>query len=403
MASDGNGVGFGWVFHFILFLSLAVLFFMQVAVLVKLDKSIEKRAEPLIPTATTPAVKHPISVTKEDFGKLSDGRPVDRYTVRNGVGFEVQLITYGSIISSIKVPDKNGNLEEITLGFDDIRGYELDNVPYFGALVGRVANRIARGRFVLDDVVYNLSRNNGENHLHGGPRGWSKLLWTAHEIDDGVAMSLVSADGDEGYPGEVTTDVFYRVTGDNELFIRFQSTTKKKATPINLTTHPYFNLAGERSGSIDDQAIEIFSDRYLKSYADLIPTGEIAGVNGTVFDLRRPTLLGYALPQFNGSGFDNTYVVKGPTGKRLAARAYHSKSGRMLEVYTDQPGIQFYTGNFLNDTGRGGRHYRKHSGFCLETQNFPDAVNHENFPDSILREDSTYDHSVWYKFSVKRQ
>lgn len=345
-----------------------------------------------------------VRVNKDSFGKLTDGRDIERYTIINRRGLTVQIITYGSIITTIQVPDRSGRFADITLGYDSIADYELSNVPYFGALIGRVGNRISRGRFTLDGVTYSLNHNDGLNHLHGGIKGWSKVVWNAVAVEDGVRMSHISFDGDENYPGEVRTNVTYRLTDDNQLILEITATSHKKATPINLITHPYFNLAGEGIGLIDNHDVTINADYYLPSTADLISTGEIVSVNDTIFDLRKlKQSLRHLLPYFNDSGYDVNYCLRGPTGKKYAARVFHPESGRLMEIYTNQPGIQFYTGNFLNVIAKGkhGHNYPKYSGFCLETQNYPDAINHPNFPDCVLREGSLYEHWISFKFSAQ--
>ncbi|XP_005630416.1 galactose mutarotase isoform X2 [Canis lupus baileyi] len=276
----------------------------------------------------------------------------------------------------------------------------LQKQPYFGAVVGRVANRIAKGTFTLDGKEYKLAINNGPNSLHGGIRGFDKVLWTPEVLSNGVQFSRVSPDGEEGYPGELKVWVTYTLDG-GELKINYRAQASQ-TTPVNLTNHSYFNLAGQGSPNIYDHEVTIDADAFLPVDETLIPTGEVAPVQGTAFDLRKPVELGKHLQEFHINGFDHNFCLKGSKEKHFCARVHHAGSGRVLEVYTTQPGIQFYTGNFLDGTlkGKSGAVYPKHSGFCLETQNWPDAVHQPNFPPVLLRPGEEYDHTTWLKFSV---
>jgi aldose 1-epimerase len=346
-------------------------------------------------------------VTRASFGAIS-GQPVDIFTLRNANGIEIKATNYGGIITSIVVPDRNGRPGDIVLGFDDLQAYVKDS-PYFGAIVGRYGNRIAKGHFTLDGHTYTLAVNNGPNHLHGGLKGFDKVIWHAEPLagSTGLVLSRRSPDGEEGYPGNLDVRVTYRLTDDNRLVIDYHATTDK-ATPVNLTQHSYFNLAGE--GDVLGHELTIDADRYTPVDANLIPTGELAPVEGTPFDFRKSTAIGARIdtpnPQLkNAGGYDHNWVLtrKG-TGLQLAARVVEPKTGRTLEVSTTQPGLQFYSGNFLDGTlkGKGGRVYVKHAGLCLETQHFPDSPNHPDFPSTILRPGEQYDTQTVFRFGVQK-
>jgi len=346
-------------------------------------------------------------VSKAAFGTLS-GQPVDIFTLRNANGIEVKATNYGAIITSIVTPDKAGKRGDITLGFDTFDEY-LKNTPFFGALVGRYGNRIAKGTFTLDGKPYTLAVNNGPNHLHGGLKGFDKVLWKGEPVSGKTSVRFTrrSPDGEEGYPGNLDVRVTYTLTDDNELVIDYHATTDK-ATPVNLTQHTYFNLAGE--GDILGHQLMIDADRYTPVDETLIPTGRLAAVAGTPFDFRKPTPIGARIdqndPQLkNGGGYDHNFVLnsKGP-GRRLAARVVDPKSGRTLEVSTSQPGVQFYSGNFLDGTvkGKGGRAYQRRTGFCLETQHFPDSPNQPSFPTTILKPGQEYSTQTAFKFGVEK-
>ena len=339
--------------------------------------------------------------------------PVELFTLRNPHGIEIQLTNYGGIITSIKTPDRNGHFADIVLGYDSLDGY-LRSSPYFGAIVGRYANRIARGLFTLDGTTYHLAVNNGPNSLHGGVRGFDKVIWMARPFETGVGQGVMldytSRDGEEGYPGTLRAHVTYTLTPDDRLVVDYAATTDK-ATPINLSQHTYWNLAGDASRDILDHILTINADAITPVDSTLIPTGEITPVEGTPFDFRRPTAIGARINQKQdtqiryGNGYDHNFVLN-PTrtsgSLTLAARLVEPTSGRTLAVYTNQPGLQFYSGNFLDGsiTGKGGRVYRFRWGLCLETQHYPDSPNHPNFPSTILRPGEQYRSRTVFQFGV---
>jgi aldose 1-epimerase len=350
-------------------------------------------------------------VHKESFGKTREGRPVDLYTLTNSQGLEVRAMTYGGIIVSLRVPDKTGKVDDIVLGHDNLDGY-LDNSPYFGAIVGRYANRIANGTFTLDGVKYSLAKNNGPNSLHGGLNGFNKAIWDAKPFKDakgvGVAFSYLSKDGEEGYPGNLKVKVSYTLTDENQLILDYEATTDK-ATPLNLSQHSYFNLAGEGSGDILGHHLMLNADRFTPVDQTLIPTGELRPVQGTPMDFTKPSAIGARINEdyeqlVVGKGYDHNYVIsrKGD-GLSLAARVHEPTSGRVLEVSTTEPGVQFYSGNFLDGTitGKQGHVYKLRNGFCLETQHFPDSPNHPDFPSTILRPGKTFRSQTIFKFSTE--
>jgi aldose 1-epimerase len=350
-------------------------------------------------------------VRKEAFGKTGDGRPVDLHTLTNSNGMEVRAMTYGGIIVSMRVPDKNGKMADVVLGHDQVDGY-LVNPPYFGAIVGRYANRIANGSFTLDGVKYTLAKNDGPNSLHGGMVGFNKVIWEAKEFKDakgiGVSFSYLSKDGEEGYPGNLKVKVSYRLTDENQLMLDYEATTDK-ATPINFSQHSYFNLAGEGSGDILGQELMLNADRFTPVDKTLIPTGELRAVQGTPLDFTKPTTIGARINDdyeqlVVGRGYDHNFVInrKGD-GLTLAARVHEPTSGRVLEVYTTEPAVQFYSGNFLDGTisGKQGHPYKLRNGFCLETQHFPDSPNHPDFPSTILRPGKTFHSQTIFKFSTE--
>jgi len=351
-------------------------------------------------------------VKKESFGKTREGQPVDLYTLSNTHGIEVRAMTYGGIIVSLKVPDRNGKLDDIVLGFDSLDGY-LAGHPYFGAIIGRYGNRIGKARFTLDGVEYKLAANNGPNSLHGGVKGFDKVVWSAEPIEksdsSGVVFTYMSKDGEEGYPGNLSAKVTYTLTDKNELVFDYRATTDK-ATPVNLTNHTYFNLAGQGTRDILGHDMMLNADNITPVDSTLIPTGEIKSVDGTPFDFRKLTPIGARIDQDDqqlqyGPGYDHNYVLnrKGE-GLSLAARVREAATGRVMEVYTTEPGIQFYAGNFLDGTltGKGGRVYKRRYGFCLETQHFPDSPNKPGFPSTILRPGKTYTSRTTYKFLVEK-
>jgi aldose 1-epimerase len=350
-------------------------------------------------------------VARAAFGRTGDGTAVEMFTLTNARGMEVQAISYGAIIRSIRVPDRNGALDDVVLGFDAVDGY-LRTHPYFGAVVGRYGNRIARGQFTLDGKTYRLATNNGPNHLHGGVKGFDKAVWSgkAFERDGnvGVVFTHTSPDGDEGYPGALAVRVTYTLTPANELAVDYDATTDKP-TPVNLTQHSYFNLAGAGSSDILQHRLTLNADRFTPVDATLIPTGELAPVAGTPFDFRQPTAVGARIddaddPQIrNGGGYDHNWVLTrtGP-GLLHAARLEDPSSGRTLDVSTTEPGVQFYTGNFLDGTiaGKAGRVYRRRFGLCLETQHFPDSPNQPAFPSTILRPGERLQSKTIFAFGV---
>jgi aldose 1-epimerase len=344
-------------------------------------------------------------VTSEPFGNLPDGSAVELYTLKSAV-LEARILTYGGILVSLKTPDRHGQSADVVLGFDSLAPYAT-NPAYFGAVVGRYANRIAHARFSLDGKPYSLFKNDGDNTLHGGKRGFDKVVWKARRIDNGVELTYVSPDGDEGYPGALTTSVQYTLTG-NALRIEASATTDKP-TVVNLSYHSYFNLAGQGRGDILHHELKINASRYTPVDATLIPTGELASVAGTPFDFRKPTAVGVRIADDNeqlkrGRGYDHNWVLDAPPGElATAAEVFEPSSGRVLEVLTDQPGLQFYTGNFLDGslTGKAGRVYQKRYALCLETQHFPDSPNHANFPSTELRPGQRYHTVTVYRFSTR--
>jgi aldose 1-epimerase len=351
-------------------------------------------------------------VHKVLYGKTKEGEPVDLYVLTNSKGTTVKIMTYGAAITEWWVADKDGKLADVTLGFDDLKGYQSKGNPYFGCVVGRVCNRIAKGRFTLDGTEYKLKTNNGPNHLHGGDKGFDKVVWQAKVGDNAkvpsVSFRYNSPDGEEGYPGKLKVHVVYELTEDNELKIHYTAVTDK-ATPVNLTNHAYFNLAGQNAGDVLDHVLTIPATRYTPTDKTLIPTGRIDPVKGTPFDFTRPTRIGERIAKAGGDpvGYDLNYVLDsaGKGKVELAATMYEPKSGRVLEVLTTEPGIQFYTGNFLDGTvkGKGGAVYKKYGAFCLETQHYPDSVNQKSFPSVILQPNKTYNQTTVYRFSTKKE
>jgi aldose 1-epimerase len=360
-------------------------------------------------TGTTEA-QTSMSIKKESFGKTKDGTEVQLYTLSNEKGMQVKITNYGATVTTILTPDKQGKAGDVVLGFDSMEGYQspayTKSGPYFGAAIGRYGNRIAKGKFTLDGKEYTLATNNGANHLHGGIVGFDKVIWTAEEAgSNALKFSYVSKDGEEGYPGTLTTTVTYTLTDDNELKIDYEATTDK-ATPVNLTNHSYFNLAAGAAADALQHVVTLHADRYTVVDESLIPTGELRPVAGTVMDFTKPTAIGARITQVAGGGYDHNYVLRDTTGTmKLAATVYEPTSGRVMEVHTTEPGIQFYSGNFLDGslTGKGNTGYKKHYGFCLETQHFPDSPNQPSFPSTILQPGDTFKSSTIYKFSVRDQ
>jgi aldose 1-epimerase len=358
--------------------------------------------------ADTPGKGGKATVDKKPFGKTADGTAVDLFILTNTSGVTAKLITYGALLTEMHVPDREGKTADIVLGFDNLDAY-LAGHPMFGATVGRVANRIADAKFTLDGKEYKLAANNGPNSLHGGNKGFDKAVWKAEtrEVPDGVAVRFThrSPDGDEGYPGNLDVAVTYTLTDKNELKIDYTATTDK-ATPVNLTHHSYFNLSGGKSPDVLGHELMLTADKYTPVNDKLIPTGKIESVKGTPLDFTKPTVIGARFDQLKNDpiGYDHNYVLPSE-GKSLAlaARVIEPKSGRVLEMYTTEPGVQLYTGNFLDGKlkGKGGIVYGKHAGFCLEAQHFPDAVHHPEFPSIILRPGKTYTQTTVYKFLTK--
>lgn len=351
-------------------------------------------------------------ITKESFGKTIDGHDVDLYTLVNNRGVEAKITNYGGIVTSLKVPDRNGTLGDVVLGFDNLDAY-LKGHPYFGAIIGRYGNRIAKGRFTLTGVEYKLASNNGENHLHGGIKGFDKVVWNAKPVKAarGAALELtyLSKDGEEGYPGNLSVKVVYTLTDANELRIDYSATTDK-ATVINLTHHSYFNLAGQGNGDILNHKLFINAPRFTPTDAGSIPTGELRSVRGTPFDFLRATAIGSRINQNYeqltlGKGYDHNFVLNGKMGvMRRAARVEEAGTGRVMEVWTTEPGIQFYTGNYLDGTltGKDGKVYQYRFGFCLETQHYPDSPNQPKFPTTVLRKGGRYQTTTIYRFSASK-
>ncbi|CAL1540977.1 unnamed protein product [Lymnaea stagnalis] len=339
-------------------------------------------------------------ITSDDFGHTQSGQKVTRYTLTNSSGASVKILDLGGIVTEINVPDKDGKLGDVTLGFDKVEDYE-EKPGYLGALIGRVANRIAGGQFTLDGKTYNLFINNGPNSLHGGKIGFNKKIWDVSIENEKLVLRYVSADGEENYPGELTVKVIYGFDEDNQLTIDYSATTTK-ATPINLTNHAYFNLAGHATGHIKDHAITINADSYLPLDENSIPTGEIRPVAGTEYDLRTPVRLGDRLENVpGGRGFDNNFCLSNNGELKLIAKVEHPLSGRYMDVLTDEPGIQFYTAFWLASmTGKGGAAYGQFGAFCLEAQHYPDSVNKPQFPTTILRPGEFYTQTTVYRFGL---
>jgi aldose 1-epimerase len=378
-------------------------------------------AEPATPAETAPAKKEKPQVSEDrisepepgyemileqaPFGKLADGREVTLYKCVNQYGLTLKAIDYGAIIVSLEAYDREGEPANICLGFRDLQGY-LQRHPYFGATVGRYANRIAAGKFKLDGKEYTLATNDGANHLHGGKNGLDRVLWTAETFKTvdmvGITFTYDSPDGEEGYPGKLQVVATYYLNNDNELITTLTATTDKP-TPVNLTNHCYWNLSGAGKGTILDHELMINADKYLPVDKGLIPTGELRDVAGTPFDFREPHKIGARIRELDNEpqGYDHCYVLRTEEGAlHLAARVFDPKSGRVMEVHTNQPGIQFYSGNFLDGKPANGN-YPEYSGFCLETQHFPDSPNQPGFPNTILRPGETYHHVTVHKFRVE--
>lgn len=333
-----------------------------------------------------------------------NGQSVFHYVLDNGT-MQVELSNYGGLVFKIIAPDKNGTMENITLTLDSVPEFITKPNPFFGATAGRVANRIGKGKFELDGTSYQLATNNGDNHLHGGNEGFNKKVWTPETYSNdsvvGVKMTYLSVDGEEGYPGNLTSTLWMELTTDNVLRIRFEATTDQK-TILNLTNHTYFNLGGVKR-DVQDHEFQFWADAYTPIDDELIPTGEVKDVTGTPFDFRTPKILGDQISA-NAGGFDHNMVMKMEKSAEMKhfVRVRHAESGRVMDMYSDNMGVQFYTGNFIaNFPGADGKTYDKHWGFCLESQNWPDAINHDNFPSPVLNPGEKYVHNIEYRFSVE--
>jgi aldose 1-epimerase len=349
-------------------------------------------------------------IQKESVMEMPDGTPVDLYTLRNANGMEARITNYGGIVVSLTAPDRDGTFEDVVLGFDDVEGY-MSTHPYFGAIIGRYGNRIGNGQFTLDGETFTLAKNNGENALHGGLKGFDKAVWDAELVttDGGQALRLtyLSRDGEEGYPGNLTATVTYTLTDENELRIGYKATTDE-ATPVNLTNHSYFNLAGQGEGDILNHQILINADQFTPVDSGLIPTGELRPVSETPFDFRQPTAIGLRIEEpyeqlVLGGGYDHNFVLNGEAGEmKLAARVYEPTTGRVMEVHTTEPGVQFYTGNFLDGSLvlRDGTTVRQSDAFCLEAQGFPDAPNHPDYPSTVVRPGEEYRSEMIFTFGT---
>ena len=350
------------------------------------------------------------SVTRAPFGATPDRAAVEIFTLTNPNGTEVRAISYGAILVSIRTRDRAGRLGDVTLGFDDLEGY-LTRSRYFGAVVGRYGNRIANGRFTIDGRTFRLATNNGANHLHGGDKGFDKVVWRAEPFerggDVGVAFTYVSRDGEEGYPGTLRATVTYTLTPRDELAVEYSATTDK-ATHVNLTQHTYFNLAGEGHGDVLKHQLAIDADRYTPVDAGMIPTGAIVPVAGTPFDFRKPAAIGARIDNADeqlrlAGGYDHNYVLNGGAGLHHAARVLDPESGRTLDVATTEPGMQFYSGNRLTGAaGKSGHAYGVRAGFCLETQHFPDSPNKPQFPSTLVRPGDRYVSKTVFTFGVQQ-
>jgi len=341
----------------------------------------------------------------QPFGKLPDGTAIDIYTLSNGKGMEARIMTYGATVVSLTAPDKAGKYADVVQGMDSVDGY-VKGVPYFGAAIGRYGNRIGHAQFTLEGQTYHTPKNDGDNTLHGGVQGFDKHVWTARDTGSGLEFTYVSKDGEEGFPGTLTSKVLYTVTPDNELRIEYTATTDKP-TVLNLTNHSYFNLAGQGEGDILDHQVMIAADRFTPVDKGLIPTGELKPVAGTPFDFTKATAIGARIEQKDeqlvfGKGYDHNWVLNGD-GMKKAAEVYDPKTGRVMEVSTDQPGLQFYTGNFLDGTihGKGGKVYGHRAAFCMETQHYPDSPNKPSFPTTELKPGETYHTVTVYRFSAR--
>jgi aldose 1-epimerase len=351
------------------------------------------------------------TITKADFGKTAEGQPVEIYTLHNSKGAEARIMTYGGIVQSLSMPDKHGNFADVVLGYDNLQGY-IDKTPYFGALVGRYGNRIGAGKFTLEGKTYQLATNNGVNALHGGIKGFDKVVWTAKPSigihGPQLVLAYVSKDGEEGYPGNLEVTAIYTLTDKDELKLEYSAKTDRP-TVLNLTHHSYFNLAGQGNGDILGHVVYMNANQTTPVDAGLITTGEFADVTGTPFDFRKPMTIGACITDPDkvlqyGPGYDHNWVINKPLGAfGLMARVTEPKSGRVMEVWSDEPGLQFYAGNFLDGSniGKGGVAYQIHTGFCMEPQHYPDSPNKPNFPSVELKPGQTFHNTIVYKFSTE--
>jgi len=345
------------------------------------------------------------------FGRTADGEPVEVFTLRNPKGMTVRIASYGATVVSVEVPDRGGRNDDVVLGFDSLDGY-LGKHPHLGGVVGRYGNRIAKGRFSLGELEYTLARNNGENHLHGGARGFDRVVWKGRDASTSagpaVELTYLSKDGEEGYPGNLTAKVTYTLTDANELRLDYEATTDKE-TVVNLTNHSYFNLAGPSGGDILGHVVTLHAARFTPVRAGLIPTGELRAVEGTPFDFRQPTAIGARIDTKDeqlalAGGYDHNFVLDGALGVlRPAARVVEAGSGRVLEVLTTEPGVQFYSGNNLDGTvkGKAGKVYARRAGLCLETQHYPDSPNQPLFPSTALQPGERYKSTTVFRFSTE--
>jgi len=344
-----------------------------------------------------------VGITERPFGN-TDGKDITEYTLTNANGMQLSIINYGGTITRLTAPDKNGKFGDVVLGYDSLSGYLQRGNPYFGALIGRYGNRIGKATFTLDGQTYNMDKNDGANSLHGGNKGYDKVVWTAEKQgDNSLKLTYHSKDGEGGYPGNLDVTVVYTLQADNAVKIDYTATTDK-ATPVNLTNHAYYNLSAGTDSTILNNELQINADKYTPVDAGLIPTGELADVKSTPFDFTSSKPIGKDIGQVKG-GYDHNWVLnkKGTTLEKIVT-LYHPTSGRVMEVYTTEPGVQFYTGNFLNGRlihTKSGAKYVKNAALCLETQHFPDSPNHPNFPSTILKPGETYKSTTVYKFSTK--